>query len=424
MRALVTFAVLVAIGVVAAPAPASWREQRLTSGMAFGIDPPALASNARGDTAVAWLAGRRAFLAVRRARAARFGRPIAVRPAAPPRIAVLSDGTVLVATIHNDGTEGGRRPCCQAAYIQRLAPGSRRLSAPRVATVRGASLSPFGISFSAGPGGRAALIGQADGIALVTSRARGIFGLPASPSLGRDGSRPFVGFGGDGRGAALWVEGPNHEQRLRGAPIARDGRVGAARTYVDTVDPRADFDFSDVDADLDDGSRLTALWVSSGLFAGPPGAGVSVATGPAAGPLTDRQVLDTNGGLGKGVNGPDLDVAPNGRAIAAWRRFHHPDETQVAIRARAGERFRVLAPFANNGAEPHVAVLAGGSAIVVSAQPASARVVSPDGRLGSPRALRDAPQSGAVAIAGAAGRITVAWGTSRGLRIATYTPPR
>ena len=48
----------------------------------------------------------------------------------------------------------------------------------------------------------------------------------------------------------------------------------------------------------------------------------------------------------------------------------------------------------------------------------------PDGRIGSPRALRGAPQSGAVGIVGAAGRITVAWGTSRGLRIATYTAPR
>ena len=413
-----------AIGVVAAPAPAAWREQRLTTGPTLGIDLPALATNERGDTAVAWGEGKRTFVAVRRARAARFGRRIALRPYATPYVVVLSDGTVLVATLRNDGTEGGRRPCCQAAYIQRLAPGSRRLSAPRVATVRGSSLSGFAISFAAGPGGRAALIGDADGILVVTSRSRGIFGLPASPSLGRFGSRPFVGFGGDGRGAALWVEGSNHEQRLRGAPIARDGRVGAARTYVDTVDPRADFDFSEVDADLDADSRLTALWASSGLFAGPPGANVSVATGPAAGPLGDRQVLDTNEGLGKGVNGPDLDVAPNGRAIAAWRRFHNPDQTQVAIRARAGERFRVLPPFPNNGAEPHVAVLAGGPAVVVSAQPASALVVRPDGRIGSPRALRDAPQSGAVAIVGAAGRITVAWGTSRGLRVATYTAPR
>jgi hypothetical protein len=419
VRALATFAVLVAIGVVAAPAPAAWREQRLTTGPTLGIDLPALATNERGDTAVAWGEGARTFMAVRRARAARFGRRIALRPDATPYVVVLSDGTVLVATLRNDGTEGGRRPCCPAAYIQRLAPGSRRLSAPRLATVRGSPLSGFTVSFVAGPGGRAALIGDADGILVVTSRARGIFGLPASPSSGRFGSRPFVGFGGDGRGAALWVEGSNYEQRLRGAPIARDGRVGAARTYVDTVDPRAGFDFSEFDADLDDDSRLTALWVSSGLLAAP--ATVTVATGSAAGPLGERQVLDTNQGLGQGVNGPDLDVAPNGRAIAAWRRFHNPDQTQVAIRARAGERFRVLPPFANNGAEPHVAVLAGGPAIVVSAQPASAVIVRPDGRIGSPRALRDAPRSGAVAIVGAAGRITVAWGTSRGLRVATYT---
>ncbi|HEV7808368.1 MAG TPA: hypothetical protein VGO80_21355 [Solirubrobacteraceae bacterium] len=70
-------AALATLAVTAPPAHAAWREQRLPSPAATSFnEPPSIATNARGDTSVAWTARPRAFLAVRRAGVARFGTPI------------------------------------------------------------------------------------------------------------------------------------------------------------------------------------------------------------------------------------------------------------------------------------------------------------------------------------------------------------
>ncbi len=425
MRALLAIGVLVAAAAAPGTAAAAWHEQRLASaGAASSVAGPGLATNPRGDTAVAWRAGPRAYLAVRRAGRTRFGRRIALAPFSDPRVAVLSDGTVLVATLHNDGTERGRRPCCAAAYVQRLRPGARRLSARRLATVRGAGFGSLASSLVAGPGGRAALIGNTDQVELVTSLGRGVFRTPAWPSQGRHGYPIRAGFGGDGRGAALWVEGSNHEQRLRGAPVRRDGSVGRARTYVDTPDVRSDFAFFTFDAGLDRRSRLTALWVDTGGVGATPGS-VSVASGTSTGPLRARQLLDSAPGIGSGVAEPDLAVAPDGRALATWR--HYAGVTQavrLAVRSAAGHRFRVMPAIPGGGGATQVALLSGGRGMLINGSGAgsSARAVSPGGALGAPRALRGALAPMGVSVVAAARRFTIAWGTTTGVRVATVRP--
>ena len=419
MRLLtVMLVVVVAAAGHATTASAAWREQRLASGSAVGIDPPALAADARGDTAVAWSAGARAYVALRRAGAARFGRGIALGRGRSPRVAVLSDGSVLVVTVRGDGTTRGRSPCCLAAYVQRLRPRSRHLTAPRVVTLRGAALLGLDLSLTAGPGGRAALIGEGDGITVVASRHDGVFGEPAFPSLGVLGSSPFVGFGGDGRGVALWVEGFNDAQSVRGATIDRDGAVGAARTVVPTPDAATTFAFNELHAGLDRRDRLTALWLDFG--AATPGA--RVATGSLDGSLGAPQVLDANPGIGHGLNAAQLAVAPNGRALAAWRRYGVAEQVVLATRRSAGARFRVLPALASRGDGPRIALLPSGVGVIVNrsgAQP-MARVVRSDGRLAAGHGLHGIQLTQAVGTIAAAGRITVAWGTAAGLRTATY----
>jgi hypothetical protein len=412
-------------GVVAPSAAATWHEQRLASGSAASaVGGPALASNPRGDTAVAWSAGRRAYLAVRRARAARFGRRIALPAFSDPLVAVLSDGTVLVATSRNDGTTGGRRPCCAAIYVQRLRPGARRLSTPRVITVPGVGVGSFGSELVTGPDGRAALIASADEVSLVTSRRSGVFRAPAWPSEGRFGNPSVAAFGGDGRGVALWIEGSNHEQRLRGAPIRADGTVGPPRTYVDTPQPSSDFSFFTLDAGIDRRGTLTAAWEDSGDVALTPG-GISVATGGTEGSLGPRQVLDSPPGIGGGVSSPDLSVAPDGRALVTWRRYSRGGEqVGLAVRNRAGEPFRILPLTPGDAYGARSALLSGGHGLLVSgrAGTTSARPVSPRGALGAARALRGATAPTGVSVVAGAGRFTIAWGTATGLRVATSRP--
>lgn len=425
MRALLPLTAVILLGAVASPAHATWREQRLPSTSAASPSPPSLATDARGDVAVAWRAGRRSYLAVRRAGAKRFGRRIALRHKAAG-VAVLSDGTVLVTTTHNDGTTTGRHPCCVAAYVQRLRPRSTRLTRARVMTVRGAD---FGHGpLAAGPGGRAALLGSSDGeIELVTSRRRGVFRAPAD--VGRAGVATFVGLGGDGRGVGLWVDGSNHEQRLRGAPIRGTGTPRASRTYIAAPDARSDFAFADVRAGLDGRSRLTVLWSDSGAVGvGLPGS-LSVATGASSGAIGSRQVLATAAGLGAGISSPSLSVAPNGRAIAGWRAFGGAtgEQTLIAVRNGPRARFHVLPVVAGGGFGLSTAMLSSGYGVVVNASGRSsvaASVVRRSGRVGTARRLRGIQQSSGAGVVAAAGRITLAWGTGGGLRVATFTPPR
>lgn len=429
MRALPWLAVAGAAVLVApAAAGAGWREQRLPApgDARSAVSPPALATNERGDTAVAWRADKRSYLAVRRAGRTRFGRRITLTSTTAPRVAVLADGTVLVAARRNDGTTRGRRPCCRVVYVQRLRPRSRALTRPRAVTVRGADIQPFGWWLGDGPGGRAALIALAgDEIELVASRRHGIFGVPTWPTQGRYARPVFVGFGGDGRGAGLWVEGSNHEQRLRGAPIGRDGGVGATRTYVPAPDPAPDFAFLDASAGLDRRSRLAVLFSSTGHQGLP--ASVTVATGDVARALGGLQVLDRRGGLGAGLADPRLAVAPDGRAIAVWRPFGSTgQQTRIAIRTGPTRSFRVLPEFAGNGTAAQPAVLPGGHGVLVVGRPtgAAARGVRSDGRLSGERTLRGSVMPMGVATAAAAGRITLAWGVERGVRVATYSRSR
>lgn len=420
--ALTTVALLAA---TAPPAAATWREQRLPSPDASSFsEPPSIAANARGDTAVAWTARPRAFLAVRRAGDARFGRPIELRRFTRPRVVVQSDGTVLVATERSDRTDVGPRPCCRVLFVARLRPGSPRLSPWRAVTTRGIPVGTWALA--AGLRGHAALVADRDGVTLATSRGAGVFGALGSPPGGPLFGQPFAGFGGDGRGVALWAEGSyGQEQRLRGAPIGRDGRLRPARTYITATDPGSDAAFREITAGLDDHSRLTVLWADEGQFARTPST-IDVATGSVAA-IGRRQVLGQSGKLPGGVREPALAVARNGRAIAAWRSFGPGGEQRfVAIRSGPRAAFRVLAPMAGDGYGPRVALSPSGHAVVVSGFGASARarVMNPAGAFGAPRLLAGSRTSSSVGLATVGRRIVAVWGTKRGLRAATFAPPR
>jgi hypothetical protein len=425
MRVPAALATLAILAMTAPPAAATWREQRLPSPDATSFaEPPSIASNARGDTAVAWTARPRAFLAVRRAGAARFGRPIELRRFARPRVSVLSDGTVLVASELGDRTEVGRRPCCRVVFVSRLRPRSRRLSPWRAVTTRGIAVGAWALA--AGLRGHATLVADVDGLGLATSRAAGVFGALASPSAGPLFGQPFAGFGGDGRGVALWAEGMyGGTQRLIGAPIGRDGRAALARTFMTAPQAPSDAAFLDVRAGLDDHSRLTVLWLDDGQFVRTPST-INVATGSVFG-VGGPQVLGRNGTVPGGVRDPALAVARNGRAIAAWRSFGPGGEQRVvAIRSGPRAAFRVLAPMPGDGSAPRIAVASSGHGIVVGGfgNSARARIVNPGGGFAAPRRLAGSSSSSGVGLATIGRRMTLAWGTKHGLRAATFTPPR
>jgi hypothetical protein len=52
----------------------------------------------------------------------------------------------------------------------------------------------------------------------------------------------------------------------------------------------------------------------------------------------------------------------------------------------------------------------------------AARVVTARGSFGDRHPLDDAPIANGIGIVAGARRITVAWGASNGVRVATYTP--
>jgi hypothetical protein len=425
MRVPASLAIVAILAATAPPAAATWREQRLASPDATSFsDPPSIAANARGDTAVAWTARPRAFLAVRRAGAARFGRPIELRRFARPRVVVLSDGTVLLASELADHTDVGPRPCCRVVFVQRMRPGSRRLTPWRALTTRGISVGMW--TLAAGPRGRAALAADVDGLALATSRATGRFGALVSPPYDALFGQPFVGFGGDGRGLALWADGPfGSEQRLMGAPIDRAGHVAPARVFATAPNPLSDAAFREIRAGFDDRGRLTVLWLDEGWIVGKPST-IDVATG-SIGTIGRRTVLGDNGILPGGVRDPVLAVARNGRAVAAWRSFGPGGErSAIAIRSGPSAAFRVLPAMPGDGYGPRIALSPSGHAIVVSGFNANARarVMSPAGAFGAPRALAGSPSSAGVGLATVGRRIVLAWGTRHGLRAATFTPPR
>ncbi|MEY2516580.1 MAG: hypothetical protein QOJ89_3938 [bacterium] len=423
MRAPVVLAALGVLAVAAPPASAAWRAQRLPSSPATAsIDPPSIASNARGDTAVAWIARPRAFVAVRHAGAARFGRPIELRRFARPRVAVLSDGSVLIASQLGDRTVVGRRPCCPIVFAQRLAPGSRRPTPLRPVTTRGISVG--GWALAAGLRGHAALVADVDGLALASSRGAGVFGPLTTQPLPPFG-QPAIGFGGDGRGLALWSEGDyGSEQRLIGAPISRDGRLAKPRTLVTAPDPLSSSAFLDVRLGLDERSRVTALWLDEGQFFKTPST-IDMATG-SVGRIGRPQVIGGGGPLPGGVRDPTLAVARNGRAIAAWRLFGAVEQNIVAIRRGPRSPFRLLPALPGDGYGARVAILPSGNAVVVSGfgSRARARLISPSGMFGRPRLLSGHPTALSVALSAAGRHITMAWGTKRGLRVETYTPSR
>lgn len=419
-----------ALAAMAVPASAAWTEQRLPGAAGLYVQPH-VAANARGDAAVVWGARPHRFLAVRPAGRARFGPPIALPDRGKAdRVAVLSDGTVLVGWLSLDGTARsgpGVRECCLVAYLQRLRPGSRRLSAPRAVTTRGIDL--YGWSLVAGPGGRVALIGNSiepvagiyggkrGAITLVTSRPGGSFGTPIKTTASAWQHRsPFVGFGGDGRGRALWFE--DAPTRLIGAQLARNGRLSASRTNVLTNVGG----FLGFDAGLDQRSHTTVIWASQPPTA-PFSTQIAVASTDIGGGLTSPQVLDSS----RAASDAFVDVAPSGRAIAVWSRYDERGQelTGLAIRRSARGRFRVLAPLAGPSKGVGVTLSSGDGVVVHGSRSLVARPVAPDGEIGPIRRLGGAAfglGGAAVDAVAAAGRVTLAWGRADGLRIATYRP--
>ena len=258
--------------------------------------------------------------------------------------------------------------------------------------------------------------GRRGAITLVTSRPGGSFGTPIKTTASAWQHRsPFVGFGGDGRGSALWFEEAPTGQ-LIGAQIARNGRLGAARTNVLTNVGG----FLGFDAGLDQRSRTTVIWASQ-----PPAAPfsslIAVASADAGGRLTGPQVLDS----ARSASDAFVDVAPSGRAIAVWRRYDERGQelTGLAIRRSARGRFRVLAPLAGPSKGVGVTLSSGHGVVVNGSGSLVARPVAPDGEIGPIRRLGGAAfgvGGSAVDAVAAAGRVTLAWGRADGLRIATY----
>lgn len=415
-----------------APAPATAARavappalQDLGGGNAQGIDPPSLATSPRGDLAVAWRGASRAYVAVRRPGRARLGPPMPLADGlADPHVGVLRDGTVLVAGLLTDGSS---RPtaaapdaptCCTIAVVQRLAPRARRLSAPHPVSVPGEAVGPFGLGFAAGGPTAALLAGQG---AAAVAPSGGVFRPPVALP-GVTGAADAAVLDAHGRGALLWVEGPSHQQVVRGAPVA-GGRLAAPRTVLATPDSRSDFAFSTLAADTDDHGRLTVLTGDSG-GGGTPGT-MRVAEGPGSGPLRPGPPLATSAGIGTFVTDPALDVSPSGAALAAWRQgaTGGRNTTELTLRVRPRGAF---APIGSIAADrpPRVAWLgdAGGVLVTGGAAGTSLRTVAANGRLGAPRRLTPTPLYAVAAHADGARRVVVAYGTRAGLTVRSVRP--